>query len=333
MTRNRRTAVPETAVAAKDAKQHTGYRFAVVLLFLCLLVPAEAAAQDEAGAYAAPGREFDLKLSSGYRLGGLRWNIAGDLSGENPNILSELTWSKLQILQFEGQGRLNIERLTIRANVGYGLVLAGDTQDSDYNLDDRTDEFSRSYSDARGGYLLYALVGWGRCYELESAQVSLAPMIGIGFHRQAMVMADGVQVIPPDGPFPGLNSSYTANWLDAWIGLDVEYQIARRVSTGAAVSVHPSLYYAAADWNLRPDFRHPVSFTHRTSGLGLCGELSAGIAVSRSFLLEARFALDYWFGGHGVDETYWAVGGSTKTRLNEVVWRSAQFTLGTVLRL
>jgi hypothetical protein len=340
MMRNKRTALSETAVSTKDAKRHTGYWFAAVLVFFCFLIPAQVAAEDAPGAGCSPEGDFEFNLSSGYRLGGLHWNIAGDLSGENPNILSELTWSKLQILQIEATGTLNIERLTVRADVGYGYVLAGDAQDSDYDSDDRNDEFSRSYSNAGGGYLLNALTGLGYRYEFRTAPVALLPMIGIAFHRQAMKMTDGVLVIsvPPSstlplGPIDGLDSSYTANWLDLWIGLDVEYQIARRVSAAAAVSVHPSLYYAEADWNLRSDFMHPVSFIHRTSGLGFCGELSAGIELSRCFLLEGRFTAEYWFGGAGVDETYRAVGGSVETRLNEVIWSSVQFSVGTVLRL
>jgi hypothetical protein len=55
--------------------------------------------------------------------------------------------------------------------------------------------------------------------------------------------------------------------------------------------------------------------------------------MSRHFLLEGRCGLDYWFGGPGVDETYSAAGYSVETQLNEVVWNSAQFYIGTVLRL
>jgi hypothetical protein len=281
---------------------------------------------------------LEFNLSSGYRLGGLHWSIAE--VGGTPNVRSELIWSKLQILQIEGEGNLNIERFTIRAALGFGLVLAGDVQDSDYNSDDRTDEFSRSYSDARGGYLLHALTGLGYRCEFEAAPITLLPMIGIAFHRQAMVMSEGVQVISippwslrPLGPIADLDSSYTTNWLNIWVGLDVVYRVASRVNVGAAVSVHPSLYYALADWNLRTDYAHPVSFVHRALGLGLCAELSVDIELSRRLLLEGRCGLDYWFGGPGVEETYSAAGYSVETRLNEVVWSSAQFFLGTVLRL
>ena len=224
--------------------------------------------------------------------------------------------------------------------MGYGWILAGDVQDSDYESDDRTDEYSRSCSDGRGGYLLHALTGLGYRFDLRAAPITLLPIIGIAFNRQAMVMTDGVQVVSvpprstrPLAPITGLDSSYTANWLNIWIGLDAEYRITSRVSVGAVVSVHPALYYAEADWNLRPDFEHPVSFVHRALGLGLCADLSVGIELSRRFLLEGRLALDYWFGGPGVDETFFAAGYSVETQLNEVVWSSAQFFLGTVLRL
>jgi hypothetical protein len=333
MMRNRRTAVSETAVSTKDAKQHTGYWFAAILLFFWFLIPAPLTG-------GTPGGDFEFNLSNGYRLGGLHWSIASP--GGDPNIRSELTWSKLEILQIEGEGKINIERFTIRAVLGFGLILAGDARDSDYDSDNRTDEWSRSYSDATGGYILHALTGLGYRYEFRAAPITLLPMIGVALHRQAMVMSDGVQVVSvsphlppaePVGPIAGLDSSYAANWLNIWIGLDAAYRVANRVNIGASVSFHPSLYYALADWNLRTDLAHPVSFVHRAFGLGLCGELSVGVKMSRHFLLEGRCGLDYWFGGPGVDETYSAAGYSVETQLNEVVWNSAQFYIGTVLRL
>jgi hypothetical protein len=165
-------------------------------------------------------------------------------------------------------------------------------------------------------------------------------MIGIAFHRQAMKMRDGVQVISvppwstrPLGPIDGLDSSYTANWLNIWVGLDVEYRIAGTLSAGAAVSVHPSLYYAEADWNLRPNYAHPVSFVHKAFGWGLRGDLWLGAELSRRLRLEGRFALERWPAGPGVEETFLSGGGSTETQLNEVIWRSARFSIGTLLRL
>jgi hypothetical protein len=318
-----------TALSEKDGGRHIGCRIATFLLLSWFLIPAS-------GVHSAPNGTFQFDLSSGYRLGGLHWSVAA--VGGDPNIASELSWSKLQIFQIEGTGRLTLEGFTIRADVGYGYILAGDVQDSDYDSDDRTDEFSRSYSDAKGGYLFHALTGLGYRFDHRAVPFTLLPMIGIAFHRQGMKMTEGVQVIsiPPStqplGPFAGLDSSYTANWLNLWVGLDAEYRITKRLGAGAAVAVHPSLYYAEADWNLRTDFQHPVSFVHDGLGWGFSGDLSVGVELSRRFLLEGRFTLEYWSGGPGIAETYWAGGGSTEKQLNEIVWSSAQFVLGTVLR-
>ena len=39
--------------------------------------------------------ETEFVFSAGYRKDELDWNIAGNINGNNPNILSELTWEDL----------------------------------------------------------------------------------------------------------------------------------------------------------------------------------------------------------------------------------------------
>ena len=48
----------------------------------------------------------DISLSTGYRVDDLSWNIAGNIYGSNPNVLSELTWSDLETLQATVGGRV-----------------------------------------------------------------------------------------------------------------------------------------------------------------------------------------------------------------------------------
>ena len=89
--------------------------------------------------------EGDLELVGGYRLDDLDWSIAGNLNGTNPNIVSELTWSDLESYQLKLGGKGTIDRVFyLRGSAAFGWVLSGDVQDSDYNGDDRTQEFSRS---------------------------------------------------------------------------------------------------------------------------------------------------------------------------------------------
>jgi hypothetical protein len=57
----------------------------------------------------------DLSLSTGYRIDDLNWNIAGNISGNNPNVLSELQRSDLHIFQAALRGKALInERLYLR---------------------------------------------------------------------------------------------------------------------------------------------------------------------------------------------------------------------------
>ena len=48
--------------------------------------------------------ETEFTLSAGYRQDDLDWSIAGNDNGENPNILSELTWEDVESYQVKLQG-------------------------------------------------------------------------------------------------------------------------------------------------------------------------------------------------------------------------------------
>ena len=50
--------------------------------------------------------ETEFVFTGGYRRDDLDWNIAGDSNGNNPNILSELTWDDIESYQVKFQGSL-----------------------------------------------------------------------------------------------------------------------------------------------------------------------------------------------------------------------------------
>jgi len=50
--------------------------------------------------------ETDFTLSTCYRVDELDWNIAGDINGNNPNVLSELAWDDVESYQLKFQGSL-----------------------------------------------------------------------------------------------------------------------------------------------------------------------------------------------------------------------------------
>ncbi|MEJ2314994.1 MAG: hypothetical protein P8Y85_09600 [Nitrospirota bacterium] len=152
--------------------------FIVSIIFVLSLPPA-AVAKDGAG-YDV-GVKYDL--GAGYRTDDFDWNIASDITGtQTPNILSELTWSDLNIFQVEAGVKAHVERVYARGSLDYGWILDGDNQDSDYLGDNRTLEFSRSNNDAGDGNVFDASVGIG--YKIIDNKLMVAPLVGYSYHNQ-----------------------------------------------------------------------------------------------------------------------------------------------------
>jgi hypothetical protein len=91
--------------------------------------------------------EIDLFVLNSVRIDELQWSIAGNSAGTNPDIRSELTFSDVHSYQITIGGRALINRLVyLRGAFDYGWIQSGRVRDSDYNSDDRHDEYSRSIS-------------------------------------------------------------------------------------------------------------------------------------------------------------------------------------------
>jgi hypothetical protein len=97
------------------------------------------------------------------------------------------------------------------------------------------------------------------------------------------------------------------------------------------LELHRPNYSATADWNLRDDFRHPVSFEHKAIGLG--GVLELGwqeLPSQRDWQWGVDLMIQRWHTGAGTDTTYLNTNYdpscdpycTATTRLNEVNWSS-----------
>lgn len=302
-----------------------------------------------AGGCTAAMADADLSttVELGYRVDSLDWNIAGDQSGHNPNILSELSWTHLAI----PQARLNLEggagRVRLLGSASYGRIASGDNRDSDYILDNRQGEFSRSNNQAKGD-VRDVSVGLGYLFPMgdEDGSNSYAvPMVGFSLHQQNLQMTDGYQTVdllntpPALGPFAGLDSSYDAQWQGGWLGVRFgEENLKRGLKVALDIAYHWVDYQAEADWNLRPDFAHPKSFEHKANGRGLAISLNGLSMLSKHW--GWTWALDYSLfratNGtdtvHTVNQTDGSIQ-SFKTRLNEVNWESFSLNLGVALRI
>jgi len=283
--------------------------------------------------------QTDLTLSTGYRVDDLSWNIAGNISGSNPNVLSELTWSNLETLQAAVSGRALInEWLYLRGSFGYGWAFSGDNVDSDFSGNDRTQEYSRSTNSADGSTVLDAAIGLGYQFSFLSGRFRLSPLLGYSHSAQALTLKDGVQVIstpsltPPAGPIQGLDSTYDASWLGPWLGIDLSFKVTEKVTLFGSIEYHWATFDAEGNLNLRNDLAHPKSFEHDADGKGFLIALRVDYFLTGPWTLNMALNYQKWSTDTGLDRLYYANGSIAETRLNEVNWDSYALMLGIVYR-
>ena len=291
-----------------------------------------------------PSKTVEIEMGYGYRQDDMDWNVAGDIHGENPTILSELTWKNLLIHEFRLGIRADLKNsFYLKGSINYGVIVEGENQDSDFAEDNRQMEFSRSNNDAGRGSTLDSLIGAGYRLRLFSKSLSVIPLAGYSYHRQNLTMTDGYQSItwtggPSLGSFDGLDSSYDAEWWGPWAGIDLILEMERFTKTPAPVSLyagyayHWATYYAEADWNLRDDFQHPKSFEHEADGTGMVVNLGIRIHLYDRCSLTFGYETETWSTEEGTDRVFLTDGTVSETRLNEVNRHTEIFLMGFLIR-
>lgn len=281
--------------------------------------------------------ETSFILKNGYRVDDLDFNIAGDITGNNPNILSELTWSDLKIYQVKADAAILLdERYYLRGSIGYGWILDGENQDSDYLGDNRTLEFSRSNASADNGNVMDVSAGVGYQFKPGSGRLKVTPLVGYSSHEQNLTMTDGVQTINVlgsfIGPFSGLNATYDTEWKGLWAGVDLSIEASKSLTLFGSFEYHRADYKAEANWNLRDDLAHPKSFEHSANGKGVLVSAGGIFTINDHWRINANVDYQDWSTDAGVDLVFSADGTTAATRLNEVNWSSFATMLGIMYR-
>lgn len=280
--------------------------------------------------------EGTFDFTQGYRVDDLTWNVAGPQY--DPNILSELTWDNVESYQIKGSGELLLKRhIALKGSIDYGWIYDGKVQDSDFLGDDRTFEFSRATADANDGHVFDGSLGAGYLFRFGKGRFSLTPLVGYSHHEQNLVARNGFQEISPIpeltgpvGPIDALDSSYETKWKGPWIGLDLAAEPGDRFSFLVGLEYHWADYEAEADWNLREDFAHPVSFSDEADGGGVRVSCAVAYQFSKHFSVKAGFEFQSWSTDSGTQTVFGADGSSSDQPLNEVNWDSYSVFLGLV---
>lgn len=283
---------------------------------------------------------FDLSIHTGMGTdtSTLQWSIAADPAGRTgPNVLSELTYRDVTFDVFNASAKLRIHRGWLQGSTVFmdyrnGQGSGGEVQDSDYNGNNRTEEYSRSLSSAKDSTMGSLEVGIAHPVQM-TANTWLVPAVAYARHQQNMVMTDGEQTIDiynPNnlGAFRGtLNSTYESEWSGAWAGMNWEYRT-RYHQLALGYKHYWMDYHAEADWNLRSDFAHPKSFEHWAVGSGSKFDVSYSLHFSPTFSVNLSWYLLDWSTGTGEDKVYFANGTTGGSQLNEVTLESTGYNMG-----
>lgn len=317
-------------------KNSPGPVLLTIIVALLFFLPANSFARDRLAS-------FDLEVNGGKRTDQLDWNIAGTIAGTSPNVLSELTWKDLEINEVSAKAKIVMVNNKVpfggmvKGSIHYGEIQSGENQDSDYLTDNRTNEFSRSNNRSDWGEVWDSKVGGGLVFMSKNKIFSMAPLIGYSFHLQNLKIHDGYQTIyVPDplleGPISGLNSSYDGEWQTGFVGLDLEFKPSANFEVYGGVELHAGQYEAEANWNLRGDLRHPVSFTHQSDeATGVVTNVGLRVGL-KNILLNAEMRYRKFQAEDGTAKTYKDDGTIPATRLNEVNWESISVGGGITVR-
>jgi len=290
------------------------------------------------------GAEAQVSMVTGWDVGNrtdnFNWNIAN--TDGLPDILSELTWRDLSIQQLRVKLELRERAAWVSGNVGYGKITAGTNQDSDYDENGRTSEFSRSNNDARGD-VVDSDFRLGYEFELAAhneSRFGLSPFLGISQHYQNFDIVDGHQTISipssrgfgtpgPIGPIDDLHSSYDARWRAIAAGLMAKATLNKNFDlVVAAEGYFRGTYRAEADWNLSSSFQHPVSFRHIANASGYALSLGGSYRWGGGCAVDMSVFTTSWDADPGTDTTFYVRAAPQSTTLNDVNWTSRGVRLG-----
>jgi hypothetical protein len=265
----------------------------------------------------------------------LRWSIA-DIDNQ-PDVLSELIWRKQKSLMFSVLGEAETAQgWLLSAEVGAATLLNGEIQDSDYDGDGRTQEWSRTLGESDDAGLMDLRIAAGRRFNIGAHALSAS--LGYAWHEQNLRVGTVTQVVsepnshgfslPPTGSRFDAQSSYTARWYGP--RLDLNLALSWPAGWGLTLGAWREWvdYKGSGNWALRAEFKHPESFTHRSDGR------VSGIKAewSRPWRKQGRLSLSWekvrGRAGAGRDIVHFVDAGDASTRLNAVVWDNESLKLG-----
>lgn len=279
----------------------------------------------------------ESELTFGQRYDRLEWSTAGNPTGQDPNILSELQW-KTESRLARWRGQLNFkDQLVLKGAIDYAWIFEGESEDSDYLSDNRRDPFSRSLARVGHGRIRGWSIGAGYHWKL-CPRFSLTPLAGFGKQIQHFRATEGRQTISdfgfpvPLGPFKGLNSTFESQWQGPWWGAESSWRAWGPLFLTAEWQYQNVHFRGRGNWNLRSDFQHPLSFEHTSAGRATAVSLGGYYQFSKRWKGLVRYHQLRGDVVKGITEIFFRDGEIAQTQFNGAHRRTADWLAGLEIR-
>ncbi|MEN5197364.1 hypothetical protein [Sphingobacterium faecium] len=256
--------------------------------------------------------ELSYSLNPKITTNSLAWNIAGNSIGENPNVLSELIWKRITSIGTDLKvGMILKQKYTLDIGYSFNKTINGVVTDIDYDKDNRLGIVSKEqYNSDRGNRYLYNLK-FGYLFHKNWGELIFFSMAEFSKNNYTLVNTSD-----------GLFSKYSFDLIGGGVGLLTSIDLGDYLQLKITNSYLINQYNATADWNLRKDFSHPISFVHNTSISKLDNHSLLNYRISNHLKIGFFIELSKYFSnGWGVDKLYYSNKEVSFTRLNDVSFK------------
>ncbi|RVU02999.1 hypothetical protein EOD41_03430 [Mucilaginibacter limnophilus] len=256
----------------------------------------------------------------------LTWSIAGTLEGTDPNIYSELKWTKVKSIGFNANATYQLtKRFKLKVALLKAYIVAGRVSDYDYQLDNRQYVSFEGLFDADKGSVTDVSAAAGYQFiKKENWQFNL--YAGYGINREHLFLRDN------NGKYDArLNSTYNTRWHGPLAMAEAVINISMKLSAIPSIIYHQISYSANGNWNMIDDFEHPVSYRHTAKGFGIMPALQIGYQLNNQFQFYVNGGYHYYETGKGIDKLYLNNGQRPETQLNGITLKAYMVEAGVKL--
>lgn len=232
--------------------------------------------------------KFEGEVTQGWRKDSLTWAITGPHG--KPKKISKLKYKDVNVYDTRLQGKVSQDGYFVRGMAGYGVIINGKEQDSDYERGRHTAnmkiEHSRSHAKVTGDYTFDSQILIGKEFILSPA-VTVAPTIGYGFYKlnlRAKKLKYSIPKHVPKKETKGMNCPERSTWFGPQAGLQAKISVSSSFRiTGEYNFLFPLQCRKNSYWNLRK-----LHFRQKTHGYGHIGIVGAEYDLTNQLALKVE---------------------------------------------